>query len=217
LVSAVTVLASANAAKLVDVTTVVNPVLKNDSGIPVAVAEPALVTAPPTPKAAKAVKDPNFPKRPLNAYLIFAREQREKIQKEHPELGFPEVSRLLGQKWESVDKTKYEEENQKLMESYRRDVEEYQKGKTQTSEAEEPTLAVKTPKKKKNKRNVDDVETVTAVEIVGAAEVAKMDKPIEDKQILLAIPTIPPSDADVEPVKPKKKKNKKAKTAEVAA
>lgn len=212
-----TVLASANAAKLVDVPTVVNPVPKNDSVTPVHIAEPALITAPPTPKTAKAVKDPNFPKRPLNAYLIFAREQREMIQKEHPELGFPEVSRLLGQKWESTDKTKYEEENQKLMQSYRRDVEEYQKGKTQTSEAEEPTLAVKTPKKKKNKRNADAVETVAAVETVNTAEAAKIDKPAEDKHILPIIPTIPPSDADVEPVKPKKKKNKKAKIAEVAA
>ncbi|PJF18976.1 High mobility group protein 20A [Paramicrosporidium saccamoebae] len=213
--AALSILVSATMTKSVDVPAAINPVLDKDSATPVLITESALVTAPATPKATKspkAVRDPNFPKRPLTAYLLFAREQRETIQKEHPEFGFPEVSRLLGQRWESVDKKKYEEENQKLMESYRRDVEEYQKSKTQTSEAEQPTTAVKVPKKNKKKAAA---ETVGVAEAVNATE-AVSDR-AGDKSVIETIPTLASSEADVEAVKPKKKKNKKAKIAEVEA
>lgn len=40
------------------------------------------------PKAAKTKKDPNAPKRPLSAYMIFATEKRPQVLKENPGIKF---------------------------------------------------------------------------------------------------------------------------------
>ncbi|KAG0203785.1 Non-histone chromosomal protein 6 [Mortierella sp. GBA30] len=53
----------------------------------------------------KAKKDPNAPKNPMSAYLLFCEEWREKVKAQNPESSFGELGRLLGEQWR-----KYSEE-----------------------------------------------------------------------------------------------------------
>jgi len=46
-----------------------------------------------------AVKDPNAPKKPLSAYMNFAKQTRAKIVKENPNFTFGEVGKELGAQW----------------------------------------------------------------------------------------------------------------------
>jgi len=39
-------------------------------------------------RAGKKVKDPNEPKKPLSAYLLFSGDKREQVKKEHPDATF---------------------------------------------------------------------------------------------------------------------------------
>ena len=45
------------------------------------------------------VKDPNAPKKPLSAYMNFAKQTRPKIVKENPAFTFGEVGKELGAQW----------------------------------------------------------------------------------------------------------------------
>jgi len=56
-------------------------------------------------KKKKRKKDPNKPKRAAPAFIFFANEWRQRVQKQFPELKFTEVSKKLGDIWKSVDKS----------------------------------------------------------------------------------------------------------------
>jgi hypothetical protein len=56
----------------------------------------------------KKEKDPNAPKKPLSAFMIFSSENRSRIKEENPDATFGEMGKLLGQKWKEMseeDKT----------------------------------------------------------------------------------------------------------------
>lgn len=53
-------------------------------------------------KRRKTFRDTNAPKAPLTGYVRFLNEQREKVRTEHPELNFPEVTKLLGAQWSKL-------------------------------------------------------------------------------------------------------------------
>lgn len=53
-------------------------------------------------KVSKLVKDPNAPKRPATAYLLFCQEQRDKMKQRYPNLNFSELTRELGYKWSEM-------------------------------------------------------------------------------------------------------------------
>jgi hypothetical protein len=56
---------------------------------------------------AKAPKDPNAPKKPLGAYMLFSKDMRKVVMEENPSAGFGEVGKILGAKWKECDeKTK---------------------------------------------------------------------------------------------------------------
>jgi isopenicillin N synthase-like dioxygenase len=79
------------------------------------------------------VKDPNAPKRPATAYLLFCQEQREKMKQHYPNLNFSELTRELGYKWSEMpheEKKKYIEEAERQREKYLRDFDEYQKSES---------------------------------------------------------------------------------------
>ena len=60
---------------------------------------------------AKKVKDPNAPKRPLSAYMFFAKAERPNILKKHPNYSVTDVAKELGVRWKTIkDKSKYEKE-----------------------------------------------------------------------------------------------------------
>lgn len=55
-----------------------------------------------TPKAKRAKKDPNAPKKPLNAYMFFAGEHRSTVLAQHPGLRASEVTKKLGEMWKAT-------------------------------------------------------------------------------------------------------------------
>jgi hypothetical protein len=54
------------------------------------------------PKSKRAKKDPNAPKKPLNAYMFFAQEHRSTVLASHPGLRASEVTKKLGEMWKNV-------------------------------------------------------------------------------------------------------------------
>ena len=47
-------------------------------------------------------KDPNAPKRPVTAYIIFSTEVRQKLHSDQPEMGFVELMRHIGGLWNKL-------------------------------------------------------------------------------------------------------------------
>uniref|UniRef100_A0A182MYB2 HMG box domain-containing protein n=1 Tax=Anopheles dirus TaxID=7168 RepID=A0A182MYB2_9DIPT len=79
----------------------------------------------------KQLKDPNAPKRPLTAFFLYTRDERDKVKAENPELGVGAIAKQLGRMWSVIpaeikqqyltkaqqDKHRYEQE----LASYERD------------------------------------------------------------------------------------------------
>nr|XP_047142115.1 uncharacterized protein LOC100198143 isoform X1 [Hydra vulgaris] len=57
-------------------------------------------------KAKKMKKDSRAPVKPILAYQLFFREVQTGIKKDHPELGFGEVSKMVAQLWEALSEDK---------------------------------------------------------------------------------------------------------------
>ena len=58
---------------------------------------------PTASKKRKRKKDPNMPKRPPNAYMLFAQDHRDSIRDTNPDMNVSEVSRELGVLWRNMD------------------------------------------------------------------------------------------------------------------
>jgi hypothetical protein len=100
-------------------------------------------------KKVKKAKDMNAPKKPTNAYMIYAKEMRSEIAKEDSK----DIIREIARRWneeKSNNSDVYKEYNQKLLdakEKYTSDMEDY------VSSSDEEEKDEKTPKKKKEKKD----------------------------------------------------------------
>lgn len=86
----------------------------------------------PAKKSKRSKKDPNAPKRPLSAFLLFSQEHRPDLQKEHPTESIGEISKRIGKMWSKIkpsEKKKFEEEAAKLKEAYEKKMAKYKKKK----------------------------------------------------------------------------------------
>ncbi|CAO3642016.1 unnamed protein product [Cunninghamella blakesleeana] len=54
-------------------------------------------------KKTRSKKDPEAPKRGLSAYMIFSKENRERIKSENPDATFGQIGKLLGEAWKNLD------------------------------------------------------------------------------------------------------------------
>ena len=66
-------------------------------------------------------KDPNAPKRPMSAYLLFVKENRAAIAKENPAMKNTEVLSEVGRRWKTLDEVSrgaFEEEANKKKTEY---------------------------------------------------------------------------------------------------
>ena len=83
---------------------------------------------PSASKKKKRKKDPNMPKRPPNAYMLFAQDHRESIRNTKPDMNVSDVSRELGILWRNADeeiKTPYQNEAKQLTERYKKELSAY--------------------------------------------------------------------------------------------
>ncbi|EHB15295.1 High mobility group protein B1 [Heterocephalus glaber] len=74
---------------------------------------------PPKGETKKKFKDPNAPKRPPSAFLLFCSEYHPKIKGGHPRLSNGDVAKKLGEMWNNNaadDKPPYEKKAAKLKE-----------------------------------------------------------------------------------------------------
>jgi hypothetical protein len=53
-------------------------------------------------KREKKIKDPNAPKRPPSAYILFQNEIREEIRRAHPGMAYKDVLTLIAEKWKEL-------------------------------------------------------------------------------------------------------------------
>ena len=54
------------------------------------------------PKKEKKIKDPNAPKRPPSAYILYQNEVRDEIRKAHPEMPYKDVLALISTRWKAL-------------------------------------------------------------------------------------------------------------------
>jgi len=54
----------------------------------------------------KAAKDPDAPKRPISSYFYFSAEKRGAVKEANPEASVTELSKILGEKWNKLEKGK---------------------------------------------------------------------------------------------------------------
>lgn len=60
------------------------------------------------PAQGKKGKDPNAPKRPLSAYMLWLNANRDKIRSDSPGRSVTEVSKKAGELWKGMSKEKKE-------------------------------------------------------------------------------------------------------------
>jgi len=80
------------------------------------------------PKKKAKVVDPNAPKKNLNAYMYYTKENRDKVKAEKTDLKPSDVSKELGARWKKLkpeEKKPYEEMAQKDKLRYEKEIEKY--------------------------------------------------------------------------------------------
>ena len=80
------------------------------------------------PQKVKSIRDPELPKRPKSAYLLFCKEARSKVKEELPNARLPEIAKKLGQLWAKCDgdeKKKFEDQSKEDKQRYLEDMEKY--------------------------------------------------------------------------------------------
>ncbi|XP_071066126.1 SWI/SNF-related matrix-associated actin-dependent regulator of chromatin subfamily E member 1-related isoform X3 [Dasypus novemcinctus] len=72
---------------------------------------------------------PNGPKAPVTGYVRFLNERREQIRTRHPDLPFPEITKMLGAEWsklQPVEKQRYLDEAEREKQQYMKELRAYQ-------------------------------------------------------------------------------------------
>ncbi|KAI8865416.1 putative high-mobility group non-histone chromosomal protein, partial [Ramicandelaber brevisporus] len=64
-----------------------------------------------TARTPRKTKDPNAPKRPLSAYLIFTGDKRGSIQAENPDIKQKDIMKKLGEMWSQMSDAEKEPYN----------------------------------------------------------------------------------------------------------
>eukprot|EP00124_Ichthyophonus_hoferi_P004529 Ihof_evm6s511 gene=Ihof_evmTU6s511 len=81
-----------------------------------------------TVRKEKKEKDPNAPKKPLTAYILFCNDQRPQIRLDHPDMKIPEIGSKLGGMWKALteeQKIKFTALAEQDKKRYVKDMEKY--------------------------------------------------------------------------------------------
>jgi len=79
-------------------------------------------------KKQKRKKDPNAPKKALQPYVLFCKDNRKLVELENPGIGFGEIGKILGKRWGELpadEKVKYVEEADKDKVRYEEEMQAY--------------------------------------------------------------------------------------------
>jgi upstream-binding transcription factor len=130
-----------------------------------------------TKKRKRQIRDPNSPRRPLTTFLLFCKDAREGIKKEHPDATVPEMGKILGAKYtelSGVEKEVYRSQAITLKKHFDLDKAQYLKDKDKEAQAEEdntesldsveieskPSSKKKHPKKRTITKETEDAEEI---------------------------------------------------------
>ncbi|KAK1737812.1 FACT complex subunit SSRP1 [Skeletonema marinoi] len=106
-------------------------------------------------KAKRAKKDPNAPKGPMNAYMLFANSVRAQVREENPDLSMTEVSKEISQKYKSLDEdemAKWKGKAGEAKEDYKKKLAAYEKSKPADEKKSEKKPSKKKPVKEKKEK-----------------------------------------------------------------
>jgi len=102
-------------------------------------------------KRERKLKDPNAPKGPASAYILFQNDIRAAYKKEHPEMNNKELLRLIGDQWKALEESKkdfYRDQHSKAKKKHDVDLAAYNAQNPDT-----PSEAKDTEKKKKKTKD----------------------------------------------------------------
>ena len=150
---------------------------------------PKAAAAQTTKKRKRQVLDPNAPRRPLTTFLLFCKDAREGIKKEHPDATAPGLGKILLAKYEelsSMEKEVYLSQGAALKKQFDIDKVEYSKHKDEEENIESVDsveLESKSSSKKKNQKKTamtkesedaeeegDTIKTPTKAATINATE-----------------------------------------------
>merc|ERR1712161_132816 len=106
------------------------------------------------PKPKRAKKDPNAPKRPMNAYMLYANSVRAQIKKENPDLSMGDISKETSVRYKQItgdERSKLEEKVKASKERYKKEMAEYdipEPNEMKKSKSKSTTVESKKEKKK---------------------------------------------------------------------
>jgi len=74
-------------------------------------------------------KDPNAPKRPMSAFMMFSRDKRDEIKRQNPNASFGEIGKMVADRWMAMtedEKVPYGKKSEEDMVRYLKDKQEYE-------------------------------------------------------------------------------------------
>lgn len=105
-------------------------------------------------RSLKPKKDPNAPKKPHSAFMIYSISAREKVREADPKLSFGDVGRKIAEQWNAktpAEKKVYEEKAVVLKEKYIAEKAKYDANKATDEPEEAPVAQAKVTKAKAKK------------------------------------------------------------------
>ncbi|KAI9007294.1 Non-histone chromosomal protein 6 [Gaertneriomyces semiglobifer] len=88
-------------------------------------------------KGTRAKKDPNAPKKPLSAFMLFSQAMRPKVKEENPDVTFGDTGKILGERWREMDdaeKAKWQKKSEEAKKTYEKVLKDYNVRKWQSIE-----------------------------------------------------------------------------------
>ncbi|NXF23769.1 HM20B regulator, partial [Rhodinocichla rosea] len=104
---------------------------------------------------------PNGPKAPVTGYVRFLNERREQIRTQHPDLPFPEITKMLGAEWSKLQLS----EKQGGLDEAEREKQQYMRGGREYQQSEAYKMCGGEIQEKKIKK--EDVGTVGVNTLLG--------------------------------------------------
>lgn len=169
-------------------------------------------------KLAKKLKDPDAPRRPASAYIIFQNEVRDKVKHANPGVPYSEILRQISEQWKALgdeNQRAFKDKADAAMAAWRENAAEYTKHK----EDDATTAATL--------NNINDSMAVDPME-AAAIQAALTAKPKKDKKApsskkdssakaAAAAPVVPASVPEPAPSKKESKKDTKPKSSAAPA